>query len=142
MKNPTAKQIKAAEGVILEGKPFKRAALDAGYAESVANRGAKSYAESKGSFQKAFILAAQKAEMNAETLKAVSKHRLVNDIVTGKDSGVTRQVEILARFKEHDWLVRNTDVQIGVFASIAGEDPKASAEVDEISSALPDPDKP
>jgi len=136
MRKPTAKQKLLAEKVILEGKSFRQGAIEAGYSQIVADKGPNIYAADKPGLQAAFILAAQKADINAETVKQVSKYRLFDDVVKAKDSGVTRQIELLGRMKEHDWFVRNTDVQIGVFASLA-DDSKIAGNLESLTASLP-----
>jgi hypothetical protein len=136
MRNPTAKQKRLAEKVLLEGKSFRQSALESGYSETVANKGPNIYSADKPGLQAAFILAAQKADINADTVKQVSKYRLFDDVVKARDSGVTRQIELLGRMKEHDWFVRSTDVQIGVFASLA-DDSKVAASVESLTAELP-----
>ena len=133
---PSAKQIKVAADVVLGGKPFRQAMLDEGYTEHSANRGPRNYMSDHPNMREAFTMAALQADMNAETVKQVSKYRLFDDVVKAKDSGVTRQIELLGRMKEHDWFVRNTDVQIGVFASLA-DDSKVASSVEDLTAVLP-----
>jgi hypothetical protein len=76
------------------------------------------------------------AEMDAKSIKSIVTYRLVGDVVAGKDSGVTRQAELLGRLKEVDMFVRSTDIQIGVFASLADNE-KLVSSVDSLSSELP-----
>lgn len=90
--------------------------------------------------QSAFITVANEAMLDTETVKNVAKYRLFDDVVKAKDSGVTRQIELLGRMKEHDWFVRNTDVQIGVFASLADNE-KLVSSVESLSSELPEESK-
>ena len=68
MRTPTMKQKRLAEKMILEGKSFRQGALEAGYSETVANKGPNIYSADKPGLQAAFILAAQKADMNAQTM--------------------------------------------------------------------------
>ena len=74
--------------------------------------------------------------MDAKSIKSIVTYRLVGDVVAGKDSGVTRQAELLGRLKEVDMFVRSTDIQIGVFASLADNE-KLVSSVDSLSSELP-----
>lgn len=140
MKRPTERQRRLAEGVILEGKSFRQSALDVGYSESTANKGAAVYTKGRPGLQSAFITVANEAMLDTETVKNVAKYRLFDDVVKAKDSGVTRQIELLGRMKEHDWFVRNTDVQIGVFASLADNE-KLVSSVESLSSELPEESK-
>lgn len=133
---PTEKQKAVAKAVVRDGKSFRQASLDAGYALSRANRGpATSVAEMPG-LREAFLREATAAEMDAKSLKAVVTHRLVTDVIRGRDSGVTRQAELLGRMKEVDMFVRNTDVQVGVFAALA-DDGKVATTVELLSTELP-----
>ncbi len=133
---PSAKQIKVASNVVLNGKSFRESMLAEGYTEHSSNRGPSDYIKTHPSMLAAFTMVAQQADMNAEVVKTTAKYRLFDDVVKGKDSGVTRQVELLGRFKEHDWFVRNTDVQIGVFASLA-DDSKTAVIIDTLAEDPP-----
>jgi hypothetical protein len=136
MRKPTAKQVKLARGHILEGKSFRASALEAGYSESTANKGPAIYAQGRPGLQSAFITAAQQADLDANMMQTVSKHRLFSAIVAGKACENTKDIEVLGRFKSNDWFVRNTDVQIGVFASLA-DDTKVAASVESLTVDLP-----
>jgi len=138
---PSKRQIAVAQDVILQGKSFRQASLDAGYAETVANQGPSTALKNHPLLAHAFVLASKQADLNVETVKQVAKYRLFDDVVKAKDSGVTRQIELLGRMKEHDWFVRNTDVQIGVFASLA-DDSKVAASVEGLTAELPAAEEP
>lgn len=133
---PNVKQLKVAREVIQEGKSFMESALGAGYSKRVATRGAKSLMRHSKGWNLAFIRAAQEVELDGQMLKKLIVYRLVSDVTRGKDSGVTRQAELIGRLKEVDAFVRNTDVQIGVFASLA-DDTKVAASVETLSADLP-----
>jgi hypothetical protein len=49
-------------------------------------------------------------------LKTAVKRRLVKNIEEGRDEGV-RSAQLLGKFKEHDWWVRNEDTAVGVFVA-------------------------
>lgn len=129
--------MKLARGRVLDGKSFREAATDAGYSMNTANRGEKAMRRQTRSIEVAFRTAAQEAEYEGKVLKSMIVHRLVTDVCSGRDSGVTRQAELIGRLKEVDAFVRNTDVQIGIFAGLA-DDPRAAESVEALSAELPE----
>jgi hypothetical protein len=136
MVSPNDKQLKVAREVLQQGKPFMDSALNAGYSKHVAARGGKSLIRQSKGWNAAFIRAAQEIKLDGQMLKNIITYRLVSDVTQGKDSGVTRQAELIGRLKEVDAFVRNTDIQIGVFASLA-DDSKVAASVEGLTAELP-----
>lgn len=136
MIEPNDKQLKVAREVIKEGKGFMDSALRAGYSRHTAARGGKSLIRQSPGWNQAFIRAAQEIKLDGQMLKNIITYRLVSDVTLGKDSGVTRQAELIGRLKEVDAFVRSTDIQIGVFASLADND-KLVSSVESLSSELP-----
>ena len=58
----------------------------------------------------------------------MAKNRLTKAILEGKSSNVSREIELLGKFKEHDWWAHNGEAQIGIFAALAGPLQPLSAE--------------
>lgn len=83
---------------------------------------------------KAFIAVSQEQTYKPNELKSMALNRLVTDISRGKSSGLEKSIDLLARFKEHDWLVRNADVQIGVFAALG----EAGPVIDAVAEVIPE----
>lgn len=108
--------------LIRDGMSWRQACIKSGYSLATANRGPRGYMENKPGVQKDFARAAEEASYKPEFVKKAVTHRLMTAIIEGKSSEVAREAELLGKFKEHDWFVRNADVNIGVFASLA-EDP-------------------
>jgi hypothetical protein len=59
---------------------------------------------------------AEEEPYSLEVTRKIVKNRLTKAVVEGKSSNVSREIELLGRFKEHDWWARGSDVQVGVFA--------------------------
>jgi len=53
-----------------------------------------------------------------DVTRKIAKNRLTKAVVEGRSSNVAREIELLGRFKEHDWWVRSAEVQVGVFSAI------------------------
>jgi len=99
--------------------------LEAGYSLSTANRGPKAFFRDSPGAGREFIRLAEEEPYNPDLTRKIAKHRLTKAVLEGKSSNVSREVELLGKFKEHDWWVHNGEVQIGVFAALAepvGED--------------------
>ena len=78
-----------------------------------------------------------------EVTRKIAKHRLAKAVVEGRSSNVAREIELLGRFKEHDWWVRASDVQVGIFAQLC--DPEMGrilAEAEKTMAAYVDADAP
>jgi len=133
---PSIRQRKLAHGYLHEGKSFRKAAAEAGYSPKTGALGPTRLRRTCPGINIAFIEAAKTQVWSPEDLKAMSQSRLVSDISSGKSSGVAREIETLGKFKDTDWFVRNTDVQIGVFASLA-DDSKVASSVEDLTAVLP-----
>ena len=108
--------------LIRDGMSWRKACLQSGYSLSVANRGPRGYLDNKPGVVKDFERAAEDAIWKPQTLKKIVTHRLATAVVEGKPSNVAREAELLGKMKGVDLFVRNTDVQIGIFASLGAPD--------------------
>jgi hypothetical protein len=61
----------------------------------------------------------------------MAKNRLTKAILEGKSSNVSREIELLGKFKEHDWWVHNSEAQIGIFAALAELQPLSAEKLAE-----------
>lgn len=105
--------------LIRDGMSWRQACIKSGYSLATANRGPRGYMENKPGVRRDFARAAEEASYSPEFVKKAVTHRLMTAIIEGRSSDVAREAELLGRFKEHDWFVRNADLQIGIFASLA-----------------------
>jgi hypothetical protein len=130
---------------VFEGIPLMRALREAGFAESYSRRSKNDLLKVSKPFAAAwrFVEAEQRARRfeghskdcspenvagQPDQLKAMVKGKLVENIQKGVDGGV-RSANLLSRFKEHDWLVKDggDNMQIGIFPTLAGYDPTCPA---------------
>jgi hypothetical protein len=139
MKNSTKsddRRMKRAR-LIRDGMSWRQASLQAGYSLSVANKGPKGYAGGDGHHRpgilKDFERAAEEAVWGPDLIKKIVTHRLATAVVEGKPSNVAREAELLGKMKDVDLFVRNTDVQIGIFAALM--DNEAAAAMDAAATA-------
>jgi len=89
--------------LIREGKSWRLACLEAGYSLSTANRGPKAFFRDSPGARREFIRLAEEEPYNPDLTRKIAKHRLTKAVLEGKSSNVSREVELLGKFKEHDW---------------------------------------
>jgi hypothetical protein len=118
--------------------------LEAGYSLSTANRGPKAFFRDSPGAHREFIQLAQEEPYSPYLTHKIAKHRLTKAVLEGKSSNVSREIELLGKFKEHDWWVHNSEAQIGIFAALAEPlPPQNLAEYDEeseIKAGTPQPE--
>ena len=120
--------------LIREGKSWRLACLEAGYGISTANRGPKAFFRDSPGIQREFIRLAEEEPYSPDLTHKIAKNRLTKAILEGKSSNVSREIELLGKFKEHDWWVHTGEAQIGIFAALAEPlPPQNLAEYDEES---------
>jgi len=105
-----------------------RALLLSGYSLSTANRGPKAFFRDSPGAHKEFIRLAEEEPYSPDLTRRMAKNRLTNAILEGKSSNVSREIELLGKFKEHDWWIHNSEAQIGIFAALAEPLPPLSPE--------------
>jgi hypothetical protein len=66
--------------------------------------------------------------VSLDRLKPLAVNRLYHEIINLKSPNAMRAIELAGRFKETDWFVRNSEVQLGVFVGIAEEKPNLNVE--------------
>lgn len=114
--------------IVREGKSFRTSAVKCGYAVSTAARGAKALAADSKPFADAYkretelVLKEAERDISLAGLKPLAVARLHAEITNSKSSLGIKAIELAGRFKETDWFVRNTEVQIGVFAGLGEPD--------------------
>jgi hypothetical protein len=65
-----------------------------------------------------FACLAGEEPFSPDVTRKIAKNRLTKAVLEGKPSNVAREIELLGRLKEHDWWVRASDVQVGIFAHL------------------------
>jgi hypothetical protein len=127
--------------LVRDGMSWRAACLQAGYSLSVANKGPRGYAQGSRNESRSrsvlrpgvlrdFEKAAAEATYKPEFMKAAATHRLMTAIVEGRSSEVAREIEVLGKFKEHDWFVNpTTGTTMGIFLTLG--DPEGGAMLDE-----------
>lgn len=123
--------------VIREGKPFNVSALACGYSQSTADKGLGRLASVSSAVSAAVRRETAHASASLDGLKPLAIQRLHAEIVNPKSSLGIKAIEVAGRFKETDWFVRNTDVQIGVFAALG----EAGPAIDAVASVIPEPEE-
>ena len=109
--------------VIREGKPFLQSAIAAGYAESVARSGMRRLMADSSLLSEAIRLEYEAMQADVSKLKPVAVSRLYREIAAPDSPNAMRAIELAGRFKETDWFVRNSDIQLGVFLGMTEAQP-------------------
>jgi len=122
--------------LLREGKSWRQACLLAGYSVSAANRGPKSYFAGSPGVQREFMRLVEDEPYSPDVTRKIAKNRLTKAVVEGRTSNVAREIELLGRFKEHDWFVRASDTQIGIFAQLC--DPETHQRIRAQAKAIDD----
>lgn len=121
--------------IVRDGKPFKESALAVGYSPSVAASGLKRLLRDSIPAAEAY-----NREINRfadlASLKPMAVRRLYAEIIDMSSSLGMKAIELAGRFKETDWFVRNSEVQIGVFAALG----EAGPAIDAVASVIPPED--
>src|SRR5258707_2847677 len=117
-KRSTERANRAAHLYYAEGKSFQEAMLGAGYSKTVAKQGPKFMLGHSVGLRAAFERASRQ-HLRPEQLKTLAIHRLAQEIANPKRTDGVKPIEVLGKMKEFDWFVRSSDVQIGIFASLA-----------------------
>jgi len=68
--------------------------------------------------------------------RKIAKNRLTKAVLEGKSSNVAREIELLGRFKENDWWVKPSEVQLGIFAYLC--DPQTQQKINAQAAAIDD----
>ena len=123
--------------VIREGRKFKEAAVLAGYAPTVAQNGLKALCAQSSLVSQAIDRETNACILGFEKHKPLAVRRLLAEITDLKRPAGIKAIEVLGRFKEADWFVRNVDVQIGIFNALGEPSDPAS---DALSSYQDEPD--
>ena len=121
---------RAAELYFAEGKSFQAAMLESGYSPSIAAQGPKYNLRRNVSLRLAFERASH-ANLRPEQLKMLAIHRLASEIANPKRTDGVKPIEVLGKMKEFDWFMRNSDVQVGIFASLAEDPPLPIRNIDD-----------
>ena len=141
-----------------EKVPLARALREAGFSASYSRRSKNDLTKNSKPFAAAWnLVEAEKrarrfsghskdcspANLSHEPhqLKSAVKQRLIKNIEEGRDEGV-RSAQLLGKFKEHDWWVRASDTQVGIFAQLCDpEMGKFLAEAEKTMAAYRDDDE-
>lgn len=105
--------------VIREGKPFYSSALQAGYADTVARRGLRALVEDSKPFSEALKRESESYQVSIGKLKPLAVNRLYFELLDPESRDAMRAIEIAGRFKETDWFVRSTELNLGVFVGLS-----------------------
>ena len=113
--------------VVREGKSFYYSALAGGYAETIARRGLKAWLLDSKRCNEAFRRETDKVSAKLDTLKPHAVNRLFYEITDFENgSNGLRAIEIAGKFKETDWFVRSSELNLGMFVSLTDESPDES----------------
>jgi len=104
--------------LLREGVCWRQACLLSGYSLSTANRGAKGYFAGSPGVRRAFARLVEDEPYSPDVTRKIAKNRLTKAVLEGTPSNVAREIELLGRLREHDWWVRASDVQVGIFAHL------------------------
>jgi len=122
--------------LLKEGKSWRQACLLAGYSVSAANRGPKSYFAGSPGVQREFMRLVEDEPYSPDVTRKIAKNRLTKAVLEGKPTNVAREIELLGRLREHDWWVRASDVQVGIFAQLC--DPETHQRIRAQAKAIDD----
>jgi hypothetical protein len=122
--------------LLRDGVSWRQACLRSGYSVSAANRGPKSYFENSPGVRRDFTRLAEEEPFSPDQTRKIAKNRLTKAVVEGKSSNVAREIELLGRFKEHDWWVKPSDLQLGIFAQLC--DPETHQRIRAQAKAIDD----
>jgi hypothetical protein len=119
--------------VIKEGKPFKMSAIAAGYSQATACKGLGPLVRDSSAVATAVNRETAALMVGLDKLKPLAINRLHAEIVNMKSSQCIKAIELAGRFKETDWFVRNTDINIGVFTALG----EAGPAIDAVANVIP-----
>ena len=103
--------------VVREGKSFKESALAAGYSASVAAAGLKKLVGHSAPAAEAIKRESDRF-ISLDKLKPLAVQRLHAEITNPRSSMGMKAIELAGRFKETDWFVRNSEVQVGIAVAL------------------------
>ena len=125
--------------LLREGKSWRQACLLSGYSLSAANRGPKSYFAGSPGMRREFTRLVEEDPYSPDVTRKIAKNRLTKAVVEGRSSNVVREIELLGRFRDHDWWVRSAEVQVGVFSAIMEPHPDMNIDAYKEEDALDEP---
>jgi hypothetical protein len=108
---------------VRESKSFLESAMAGGYSEQTARRGLRVMMAESSLLSEAFRAEWEALQADLSRLKPVAVARLFREIAAPDSPFGMRAIELAGRFKETDWFVRNSEVQLGVFLGITEEKP-------------------
>jgi hypothetical protein len=142
------KHLSVAKAVLLDGKPFRQAAVNAGYSAASAHMGPKAMRRESKGLDSAFKRVESEIQWQPTQLKQIAVSRITRTCLDDKNSDNLKAAELIGRFKSVDLFVRNGDAQVGIFfgAVEASDADIASLEVKALSaentdSRLPEGEK-
>jgi hypothetical protein len=135
---------------VFEKVPLGRALREARFSASYSRRSKNDLTKNSKPFAAAwrFVEAEKRAKLytghskdsspanligEPDRLKATVKQRLIRNVEDGRDEGV-RSAQLLGKFKEHDWWVRNEDAPVGVFVALSTRKEAITAQANAIDS--------
>jgi hypothetical protein len=118
-----------ARRVIREGKPFRHAAIEAGYSQNVADSGLKALMKSSKPVSEAIVRESEGLNLSLDKLKPMAIMRLYREIADIDSSLGIKAIELAGKFKETDWFVRNSDGHMGVFLTVQDQTPDVTLDV-------------
>ena len=122
--------------LLREGHSWRSACLRSGYSLSTANRGAKGYFAGSPGVRREFARLVEDEPYSPDVTRKIAKNRLTKAVLEGTPSNVAREIELLGRLREHDWWVRASDVQVGIFARLC--DPETHQRIRAQAKAIDD----
>lgn len=111
---------------IREGKPFTECALAAGYTHSTALKGLRYLMAASLPLTEAIRKEWEAMSIDVTRLKPVAVSRLYREIAAPDSPNAMKAIELAGRFRETDWFVRNTEVQLGIFMGMTDHVPDVS----------------
>jgi hypothetical protein len=118
--------------MVQDGKPFKIAALEAGYSQNTADAGPTALMEYTPSFRLAFE-EESRALPKSEEVQALAVRTLIADLRNGRSRGLERTVETLGKLKVYDWFVRQSETNIGILMNLSENLPTPDSPIIDVS---------
>jgi hypothetical protein len=110
--------------VIRDGKPFKQSALEVGYSIHVAAGGLKRLMSESTPVTEAVKREWERINGGLDRMKPMAVKRLFYEIADVNSPFGMRAIEIAGKFRETDWFVRSTEMQLGVLINLAEQSPQ------------------
>lgn len=108
--------------LLREGNSWRQSCLMSGYSKSAANRGPRAYFRQNPNVRREFVRLAEDDPYSPAVARKIVKNRLIESVLEGKPSNISREIELLGKFREHDWWVHGPDVQVGIFQELASHE--------------------